>query len=363
MDKGGSFEKGFKESYLTPVQSTKDPSKVDHYYNKYGGEKYQYAERTWGSLQGFDIDIAVNMEDRLYMGFDLGCDNVDYHALTKYSEFCSYNDNGTYKPGDYTLNNDVKVSGWGINFKAGIIARPFDESPFRMGLAVETPTWFSLRNSTYYQLWDDTEKRGTNQFESFLKYRLTTPWRVRASIGSTVGSNFAWNVDYELAHWPGMTQRYGEGGYSDEDPGMTDHMKQNLATVHNLRAGIEFKPTAKWALRVGYSYATSPMKSNVSYDQYYIGSYAMDYSTSTSYMRLGDSNTITLGTGYKGKNFYFDLAYKLRAQRADFYAFDSSFSQDKTFALHAPEAKGHQLAPVEANLTTHQVTATLGVRF
>ena len=41
---------------------------------------------------------------------------------------------------------------------------------------------------------------------SDIDYNLRTPWKFRASVGSTVGTMFAWDVDYEFANYSDMTQ-------------------------------------------------------------------------------------------------------------------------------------------------------------
>lgn len=364
---------GDEDSYLTPYLNDKDEI---NYFNKYSGTSYNYRQRTWGSLQGFDIDFAYNSGDRFYFGFDLGFDNIDYRAENLYTELSERQDvdlltgETVTSYGDYSLNNDVKISGWGINFKLGAIVRPFADNSFRLGVAIESPTWYSMQNSTIFSLYDEVLRCGTLDYESFLRYRLTTPWRVRASMGSTVSNWFAWDIDYEYAHQPSLSQSYGTDSYNRNDPAMTQHMSENLSGVHLLKAGIEVKPSNAVALRVGYNYASSPYQKKVSLDQYAIESIATDFLTQTSYCRLGNSNTITLGMGYKWKHAYVDLAYKLRAQHGDFYAFDTNFtnSSNEAFHTHVGDYTGRTVVsnviePQDVNLTTHQISATIGYRF
>ena len=79
---------------------------------------------------------------------------------------------------------------------------------------------------------------------------------------------------------------------------------------------------------------------------------------------MGATNTLTLGMGYKWKHIYVDLAYKLRNQSADFYAFDSSFTQaGSDFAVANPLLSDVTLDPVNVDLTRHQLTATVGIKF
>ena len=144
---------------------------------------------------------------------------------------------------------------------------------------------------------------------------------------------------------------------------------QNMRGTHTLRVGLEANATKNLAFRLGYNLSTSAYKKNINFDQYWLCSdaeNAMDYSTSTSFMRLGTANILTLGMGYHSKSFYIDLAYKLRNQFADFYAFDTSFAQEGSnsqFTAMNQSFIGTTIDPVEVNLTRHAITCSLGFKF
>ena len=134
--------------YLTPIYGNPDKSdEVTGFYNKFGGERSYYTHHSEGSLQGYDINFSANIKERAYLGLDIGFDNVDYRSWNEYTEINSYiNDNQEVVPGDYALYNDTKISGYGINVKLGVIVRPIEESPFRVGLVMETPTWYRMKS-------------------------------------------------------------------------------------------------------------------------------------------------------------------------------------------------------------------------
>ena len=361
--------------WLTPIYGDEqNPDKATGYYNKYGGERSFYTRHSAGSLQGYDINFSANVMDRTYVGLNIGFDNVDYRSWTEYTEQNSYvNDQKETVQGDYSLYNDHKITGYGVNVKLGFIVRPIENNPFRMGLAVETPTWYRLKSSTLYDLTDLVGNQRTDQKESYLEYTVRSPWKVRASMGSTVGKSFAWDVDYEYANYGSMHMGYPKYDEWDNyhssfsnttDKAMNQHTKQTLKGVHTLRAGVEYRPVSALALRLGYNYITSAYKNQVGFDQYNINSAAMDYATSTSYMRWGDTNILTLGVGYRLKGFYVDLAYKVRNQSADFHAFDTSFAQGETsFTQANPELKNVSINPVDVNMTRQSIVCTLGYKF
>lgn len=344
------------EGYLTPVYGEND--KIVAYDNVYNGELNRYTQHTWGGIHSFDFNISSNYNDRLFWGVTFGLNNLRYRAENDYYEEST--DPVSKQNGDYSLYNDVKVDGFGFNMKFGIIARPFEESPFRVGLTIETPTWYQIKNSTLYNLTDHVNGTQTGTYESYLESSIRTPLKVRASLASTIGSTFAWDVDYEFANYGSTKAGYPnndvdapDGNIFDNtwDKSMNQLTETTLKGVHTIRAGVEFRPVSPLSLRLGYNYSTSAYKKNPSFDQLALDSYAMNYATSTSYQTLSDAHIITAGVGFRWDHCYLDLAYKYRDQKADFYAFN------------VYNTKGNALSPVKTDLSNHQITATLGFKF
>lgn len=338
-------------------------------YNDISSSRNEYTHHSEGALHAFDLNLSTNINDRVFLGLTVGIDNMRYRGWTYYREY-NMEDNASYD-----LNRDVQVTGTGVNVKLGTIVRPIADNPLRFALVVETPTWYKLKNSTLFDLRPGIE---SDPWESRLKFNLRSPWKVRTGIGSTIGSSFAWDVDYEFAAYAGTSQGYPKNEYwngstsgNTKDVAMNDFTRNTLRGTHTLRIGLEANATKNLAFRLGYNLSTSAYKKDISFDQYNINSAAMDYATSTSYMRLGNTNILSLGMGYRAKKFYIDLVYKLRNQKADFYAFDTNFtnsvSGDPVF-LRQNQINGTDLAdrsidPVDVNLTRQAITCTLGFKF
>lgn len=333
------------------------------YYNPYGANANQYAHFTTGGLLSYDINMSFNINHRAYLGLSVGIDDVNYN---RYSEYTELRDGSAAQPyQDYTIYEDQRVDGSGVNLKLGAIFRPFEESPFRFGIAFETPTWYKLQSSTFvdvYSKWSGTTDAGVETLhylptgynkhempESYLEWNVRTPSKLRLSLGSTVDQVLAWGVEYEFANMAKMHQSYDNGYYGatskTADKAMNQLTKDCLRGQHTLKAGFEIKPTSNWAFRMGYNFISTPYKKDAFLNQY-IDSYAMDYVTGTQYMNLKPTHIGTIGLGYKHKAFYADLAYKYRYQKGDFYAFDDV-----------------NLTPTEVDLSRHAVTATLGFKF
>lgn len=366
----------YRNDALTPV-----PGSTGKFYNKFNGQFNNFMHHSEGSLRAWDFNVSTNIKDRFYLGFTFGVDNIDYDAYTDYYEGSNYvNENGEEKYGDYSIWNNYRISGYGFNFKLGGIVRPFVDNSFRVGLVVESPTWYKLKSDIMMDYTDEAAEPivRSNMEESYLEYNICTPWKFRAMMGSTVGNWFAWDVDYEYANYAGMSQRYPRyfdtyGGI--KDVGMNAHMRQNLKGVHTIRAGVEVRPTSPLAFRLGYNFTTSAYDKDAHFDQVFLGggeyfnSPALDYTTRTNFMVTKPTHILCLGMGYRWKHFYFDLAYKLRHQKADFFAFDDSFASNAEFqqnflASHPYLTAGDlYLDPVPVDLTRHSITCTLGVKF
>lgn len=354
---GKTFATDHNLAGLARVPYEKDRTKDYYYlaedpttklrYNAYDSKNNAYSRHQRGALQAYDFNASFNIDDRVYTGVTFGVENLTYNEWSEYGE--RGNDGGL----NHSLYNDVKIDGYGMNLKFGLIVRPIVESSFRVGLAAETPTWYRLSNSTLFNL----DK--SDQLESYLEYTIRTPWKGRFSMGSTVGSVFAWGLEYEFANYGKTTMGYPKWDQNDpnhsglaskKDVAMTNHTRQTLQGQHTLKLGVEVKPISAVAIRAGYNYISGRYKNGATFDQYNINSRAMDYATHTDYMTLGDANIVTLGLGWKAKHFYIDMSYKFRAQSGNFYAFDTS------------GMKG-SIDPVKVNLNKHQVQLGLGFKY
>ena len=196
-----------------------------------------------------------------------------------------------------------------------------------------------------------------------LHMRIVTPWKVRVSLGHTVGKYAAFGAEYEYANYGQTKQGYEDWDYDNwwgytygstvRDKEMNALHKATMRGSHSFKFGMELNLTDNVAFRAGYNYYSSMFKDEATLDQ--TGdSPAFGYQTTTDYMNKGDVNIFTAGLGYRGRHFYANIAYKYRMQSGDFYAFDDTYI--------ATQESG-RLAPVEVNLDTHQVFFSVGYKF
>lgn len=296
-----------------------------------------------GGISQYDFNVAFNIEDRVYIGATLGIYDVNYDRYSSYTEELN-NDYGD-ENGGYTLDNYYGLEGTGVDLKLGVIVRPIEDSPFRLGLAIHTPTWYELTESYNATLSSDIyayESPYSQTLSDYLDYsylsydyRMITPWKFNLSAGTTLGGLVALGAEYEYSDY-GSSKLQDIDGYELGDQwSVEDYLK----SVHTFRVGMEARLAPQFSVRAGYNYTSAAFAD----DAY---SALASYRTSTDFNNIQAKNTFTCGLGYRGSVVYADLAYKYDAYKSDFYAFDD---------IDLPATK------VDNN--RHQVVFTLGARF
>lgn len=332
----------------------------EYYYNGYGATDYKYDKAQRGSLQEYDFNFSTNINDRVYLGVTVGAYNVDFRSYSLYREnLCD----ASYTPdGYYTLSNNREITGSGYDFKFGIIARPIEESNFRIGVGFSTPTYYSLTHRTYSVLKENTISHAEDRLEAETvdidyDYKIRTPWKFNFSIGNTFFNSLAVGLEYELSDLSATKLSYGSSydiwDYSDDDIELNREANRKLCTQHTFKAGLEWMVDKNVYLRAGYNFVSSPHEKNAYYNQF-IDSASLDYCTSTNYMTLSNTNRYTVGLGFNVDGFYMDLACLYQNQHGTFYPFNTQMGYDD---------EPNDCPGTRINLNKTQVMLTLGYRF
>jgi len=327
-------------------------------------DSYQFNRESSGYIGEYDFNISGNINDRVYLGLTFGISDVHYKGYSEYTEGIIDADNQSI--GSVSLLDERRITGTGFNVKAGIIVRPMEESPFRVGFSVATPTWYDLTTSNGTRLYNGTNVGlydDASNGESY-DFKLYTPWKFGLSLGTTVGQSLAFGAVYEYADYGNIDSRintdagYDEWGYyydnSESDREMNYNTEKSLKGVHTLKLGLEFKPESDWAVRLGYNYV-SPMYDKKGFKDVSIESPGTYYSSSTDFTNWRSTNRITCGFGYNHKNFSLDLAYQYSVQNGDFYPFMYP-KNDADFSMNVENA-------TKVDNKRHQVLLTLGYHF
>ena len=309
------------------------------FYNDASG--YEFGRAETGYIGEYDFNTSVNVNDRVYLGITIGIHDVHYTGHSLYSEALVNLNNQT--AGDITVNDERRITGTGYNASFGIIFRPVDASPFRIGLSVSTPTWYDLKTSNYTYLINNTKADGGGKLqgdypnyttgESY-EFKLFTPWKFGVSLGHTVGNYLALGASYEYADYSRLDTRVNDGydvdywgdvyEHSSSDEPMNRHTRETLKAVSTLKIGAEAKVMPNLAVRAGYNYV-SPMFKKEGYKDGNIDSYGSNYSSATDYTNWEATNRYTVGIGYTLGKMSFDLAYQYAQTNGKFHPFADSY--------------------------------------
>ncbi|MBQ8486776.1 MAG: hemin receptor [Prevotella sp.] len=334
------------------------------------GEDYQFNRAHSGWISDFDFNLSGNVNDRVYLGVTFGLHDVNYEGYSEYAETIAYRNPGT--SGETLLSDERKIEGTGFDVKAGIIFRPIEYSPFRVGLSIATPTWYNLKSSNFTRINYDWQERDAGNIYSnnsqgkngeTYEFKMFTPWKFGLSLGHTIGTQLALGAGYEYADYSATDMRVNDGydyygdpeSYSDKV--MNDQTEHTLKGVSTIKLGAELKPDPAMAVRVGYNYV-SPMYEKNGMRDATINSIGVMYSSTTDYVNWEATHRITCGFGYKYDGWNFDLAYQYSTTNGTFHPFqpNTSYVFDNSLVTNTPPT-------VDVSNKRHQVLFTVGYTF
>jgi hypothetical protein len=313
-----------------------------------GGQLYQLNDiKTTGGITELALGFASGTRDKWYLGGSIGIPIVNYHRDQQYTESdLSGNPNNDFNT--YTYTESYSTKGAGVNLRVGAIFRP--DAAWRIGLAVHTPTLYTLTETLDAKLVSDAENyhhldsvtsstldQISNSGNS-LKYDLSSPWHFIASgsyvfgTGEEAGTRQGF-ITGDIEYVTNKSSRFSVP--SDENGNYTDNgyydalnttVKNYYKNNFNFRLGGELKFDIL-AVRVGGSYSLSPYASS-------------DLKASRA--------TASAGVGYRNRGIFVDLTYV------------ESFVKDASFPYRLGD-KNNIFAAVNQHAGTLILTA--GIKF
>lgn len=318
----------------------------------WNGTWADFFSKETGGISQYDFSVAFNIEDRFYIGATLGVYDVNYNRYTSYAE--ELDDDEGNPNGGYSLNTYYGLDGSGIDLKLGVIYRPFEDSPFRIGLAVHTPTWYDLTetynasmdaSTEYYGKYNVTLSDELHPDYLIYDFRMSTPWKFNVSMGTTFSNLVAVGAEYEYQDYSSSKLEDMDGYELVDGQASVDEF---LKGVHTFRVGMEACLAPQFSVRAGYNYSSAAFED----DAYNALSL---YGVNTDFNNTKSKNTITFGLGYRGSVVYADLAYKYDMYKSEFCAFDSNYNFSTEDYDYLPYTKVEN--------SRHQLVFTLGARF
>lgn len=312
--------------------------------------------RERGYADEYNIAFGGNLANVVQWGLDLGITDLTHEQWTSYDESLQganiragneYYDVIEEGDCDWQIDNWKKTTGTGFNLKFGLILKPVQE--LRIGVAVHTPTWYSMTTSynanlTYGGSNRVQRDRGTNT--AVYDWNLRTPWKLMFGLAGVIGGRGIISADYEYSAYDKMHTSDSYGDFDDYN----DDIATYFRATNTLRLGAEFRVTPQFSLRLGYSYASSNVKSDAADNNLEI----YTSGTNLGYTFNQSSNYVTAGLGYRTGGFYVDLAYVNRQRTSTYHCFTPFQDYDGLWTL-APQAKIKENA--------NQLALTVGYKF
>ncbi|GAB6982564.1 OmpP1/FadL family transporter [Prevotella dentasini] len=339
--------------------NTMIPDAKDSKSYNYLADSYAFNRAHTGYIGNYDFNISGNIHNRIFLGITFGIKDVHYKGYSEYREKLS---DGL---GQINYSDERKITGTGVDITAGAIFRPVDNSPFRIGVYMKTPTWYDLTTSNYSKINNNATEGGLydkGNISNSYDYKIWTPWKFGLSLGHTVGNYLAMGLTYEYEDYGSINTRIinGVDGYETtfRDAAMNDHTKKTLKGVSTLKFGMEYKPISNFAVRFGYNYLSPAYEENGQKDTG-LASLGSSYSSATDFVNWKSTNRFTFGLGYQIEKFNVDLAYQYSSQQGDFYPFSSMAVRDNATSTTLTNIP----TPTKVDNNRSQLLLTLGYHF
>ncbi len=330
----------------------------------YAADDYKFDRAQTGYIGEYDINLSGNIKNRVYLGLTVGLKDVHYSSYTEYSEtIIPLIDDINY----VGMRDDHHITGYGFDIKAGIIVRPVEESPFRIGASVSSPTFYKLTTRNKTSIHDVYGM--VKEVSSDADFRFNTPWKFGLSLGHTVGNYLALGASYEYADYSTIDMRSINGsgyGYYYEDSSSDDvinrHTEKTLRGVSTLKLGAEYKIDPTVSVRVGYNYVSPIYKESGVRDQT-LNTPSTYMASTTDYVNWQDTHRLTAGVGMTFDKFRLDLAYQYSMRSGDFYPYMKSISAQYIDDLGVTQTLTNGCNAVSVKDNRHQLLCSLTYTF
>ena len=295
---GASAQNAFLgyQGYLFNPIDPNDPSNSVYQSNIAGNEfnqEYSYVSRGYNSK--FSINLATQITDRLYFGANINTHTLDFRRSNYLLETNKHPSSIITAVG---FENNLSVRGAGVSAQMGAIAKIAYN--LRIGLSLDTPTWYQISEETSQYL----ESRGTIDGQTkitvvdpgvinvFSDYTLRTPGKIAASAAYIFDQKGFVSLDLSYKDYSNIQFEPTNDSYFRS---LNEDINTTLTGVSSIRAGGEYR-IGELSLRAGVHYEDSPYKDD---------------------RILGDLFGFSLGTGYNLGNITFDLAYSRSEQQRE----------------------------------------------
>lgn len=251
------------------------------------GEKVNSAIRVSerGYMDEYALDWGMNISNRWYVGAGVRMTSF-YLSQTEY-----YDEKAQASGVTLSAYNTLLMSGLGVNGAIGMIGHPVEW--LRFGVSFITPTASTLSITNYGEMQssiiNDSVRATPVNTASYSDFSL--PLRLSTSVAFQWKHYGLLSLQYDYAH-----HKY-------------------LDDVHTLKVGLEVVPISRLFINAGYVYE-STFRNADNLLPYELNYNAVETNTHALYTR--NTQYISCGVGYRGKNLIVQAAYQYQLQDLDF---------------------------------------------
>ena len=251
------------------------------------GEKVNSAIRVSerGYMDEYALDWGMNISNRWYVGAGIRMTSF-YLSQTEY-----YDEKAQASGVTLSAYNTLLMSGLGVNGAIGMIGHPVEW--LRFGVSFITPTASTLSITNYGEMQssiiNDSVRATPVNTASYSDFSL--PLRLSTSVAFQWKHYGLLSLQYDYAH-----HKY-------------------LDDVHTLKVGLEVVPISRLFINAGYVYE-STFRNADNLLPYELNYNAVETNTHALYTR--NTQYISCGIGYRGKNLIVQAAYQYQLQDLDF---------------------------------------------
>ena len=286
-----------------------------------------------GGITEVNFGLGSEVNKKFMVGISLGIDFIKEERRTYFHESdATGNSNNDFS--FLTYDETYTLRGYGLNLRGGLIYRP--KEYIRLGLAVHSPTWMPLKETTgsgfaadlenlfgagngYDSVGISTITGGSQQVEN--KYTLNSPAKIMIS-GSYVFREvedirrqkgfITADIEYTNYKWLNYGPYEGDVNSSTKAPykPYNEAIDAIYKGTFNFRIGGELKFKTIMA-RLGFAYYTSPYKDNE---------------------LKGRKMFASGGLGYRNKGVFVDLTYVHRLNKDVNFPYRVNPPRANTFA-------------------------------
>ena len=237
-----------------------------------------------GYMDEYALDWGMNISNRWYVGAGIRMTSFYLSQTERYDEKALTSGN------TLSAYNTLLMSGLGVNGAIGMIGHPVEW--LRFGVSFITPTASTLSVSNYGEM-----------RSSINDSTIATPDCTTTVEGFSLPLRLSTSVAFQWKRYGLLSLQYDYA-----------HHKY-LDDVHTLKVGLEVVPVQRLFINAGYVYE-STFRNGESLLPYKLNYNAVETNTHALYTR--NTQYISCGVGYRGRNLIVQVAYQYQLQDMDF---------------------------------------------